>query len=122
MEQADQGAPAAAMLKINPKTLAVGQLRIPGRAAAPIAVAEAQPSLDVVWLKLKEGPEMLLGLGVILRLDSDGRGELMGQGQLGRDLEGFYASSTGKRKLPSLEGLLAFHEEPFGATTHHGPR
>ena len=56
MKQADQGAPAAPVLKINPKTLAVGQLRIPGRAATPIAVAEAQPSLDAIGLEVEEGP------------------------------------------------------------------
>ena len=80
MKQADQGAPAAPVLKINSKTLAVGQLRIPGRAAAPVTVAKAQPSLDVLWLEVEEGLEMLLGLPVILRFGGDGRGELMGQG------------------------------------------
>jgi hypothetical protein len=65
---------------------------------------------------------VVLGLAVILRFDGDGRGELMGQGQLGCCFKGFFASSTGKREIPLLEGLLAFHEEPFGATTHHSPR
>ena len=32
---------------------------------------------------------MPLGLAIILSFDSDGRGELMGQGQLGRRLKGF---------------------------------
>jgi len=110
------------VLKINSKTLAIGQLRIPGPAAAPIAVPEAKPPLNVIRLKLKEGLEMLLGLPVILRFDGDGRGELMGQGQLGRCFKGFFASSPCKREIPLLEGLLAFHKEPFGATTHHSPR
>jgi len=110
------------MLKINPKTLAIGQLRIPGRAAAPIAVAKAQPPFDVSWLEVEEFAKVLLGLAVILRLDGDGRGELMGQGQLRRRLKGFFASFPCKREVPLLKGLLAFHEEPFGATTHHSPR
>ena len=122
MKQADQGAPAAPVSQIYPKTLAVGQLRIPGCAAAPIAVPEAQPALHVIWLKVEEVAKVPLGLAIILSFDSDGRGELMGQGQLGRRLKGFFAPFASKREVPLLEGLLAFHEEPFGAATHHSPR
>jgi hypothetical protein len=65
---------------------------------------------------------MTLCARLLALTNGNGRGKLMGRGQLRRGLKGFFAPFFRERKVTLLEGLLAFHKEPFGATTHHSPR
>jgi hypothetical protein len=81
------------------KRLAIGDFRFANGAGAAAAVAKAEPTLNVRWLEFEKVAKMTLCARLLALTNGNGRGKLMGRGQLRCLEDGLFAPSLSRSEI-----------------------